>query len=180
MFYGIWEAVWRRMFGSDGWNLDVIKHRVVQHILNVVITAPVLYFLGLHWLLTLATVAIFEGCYWSWGHGPGYDIGRGGNPDENTLKRYKERFWNKWCEKLLPKSKWYTKRYDALWMFFRYEIPAAGVALCSLNPWFLLAGFTTTLTYYLCWKACDKGLLKSPTDIAEWIVGGISGLLLTL
>jgi hypothetical protein len=178
--YALWESLWRRMFGSDGWNLPVLRNRAFQHILNVLATGVVLYFTGLNWLLLLATIGIFEGCYWSWGHGPGFDMGRGGNPDEKMLERYKERFWNKWCEKLLPKSLWYTKRYDALWMFFRYEIPAIGVALCSLNAWFLLAGFSTTLAYLLCWKAFDKGLLKNATDVAEWIVGGITGLLLVL
>ena len=176
----VWESIWRRMFGCSGWNLPVIKHRVIQHILNVLVTCCALHCIGLHWLLNIAAVGVFEGCYWSWGHGPGFDIGNAGKPDEKLIARYKEKFWNRWCEKLLPESLWYTKKYDVLWMFFRYEIPAVAVAALTLNPWFALAGFTTTLVYMLCWKLSNLGKLEKPTDVAEWFVGGITGFLLML
>jgi hypothetical protein len=177
--YILWEALWRRMFGSSGWDLPILKYRAIEHVLNVIATLTVLYFTGLHWILVLAATGIFEGCYWSWGHGPGFDIGNG-STDKEMIERYKERFWNKWCEKLFPESLWYSKAYDVAWMLFRYEIPAIAVAALTLNPWFALAGFTTTAIYTLCWKLHNLGKLESPTDVAEWFVGGVTGLLLLL
>ena len=178
ILFAIWEAFWRRMFGSDGWNIPIIKNRAIQHGMNCGVVVFVLFLLQYSfWQIILAT-AVFEGCYWSWGHGAAFDIGHGGQPDEKTINRYKERFWNKWCEKLLPESLWYTRKYDALWMFFRYEIPAVVVSLLLLNAWFLLAGFTTTAVYWICWWLYDIGKLKSPTDKAEWIVGFTTGLFL--
>ena len=180
ILYAVWESIWRRMFGSDGWNVPIIKYRAIQHIFNVIATFGVLWYVGLSWWQNVAVCAFYEGFYWSWGHGPAFDIGRSSYPDEKTIKRYKERFWNNWCEKMFPESMWYGKTYDAFWMFFRYEIPAVLVFAFSLNYWFLLAGFATTFVYWLCWLMFDKGKITAPTDKAEWIVGFISGLLLIL
>lgn len=180
LLYAIWESVWRRMFGCSGWDLPIIKHRVVQHIFNVMATLYVLWYVGLSWWQNIAVCAFYEGFYWSWGHGPAFDCGRAGKPDEKLIKRYKEKFWNRWCEKMFPESMWYSKTYDFAWLFFRYEIPAILVAISSLNVWFLLAGFITTIIYGLCWWLNDKGKIDKPTNKAEWIVGFITGLLLTL
>ena len=61
-------------------------------------------------------------------------------------------------------------------MFFRYELPAILVAIILLNPFFLLAGLTSAMSYAFAWALHDnKG--KNPI-ISEYMSGFFAGLLL--
>lgn len=176
VLYSIFEACWRRVFGSGDFN------RVLLHIINVVATCWLLKYLGSSWIQVASVGALYEAFYWSVGHGPAFDMGRAGKPSEEMIKRYKKYFWNSWCEKLVSEESWYTFRYDFLWMFFRYEIPAALISLCLLSPVFAAAGFCVASIYAGCWWLHDEGYLKklAATELAEIITGFITGVLLCL
>lgn len=96
ILYSIWESVWRRMFGSDGWNLPIIKYRAIQHVLNVIITVFVLKELGYSLLQNLLCTAIFEGLFWSRSHGDYFYVTYTGE-DEGRIK---------WIDAVLRKICW--------------------------------------------------------------------------
>lgn len=174
--YSVFEACWRRAFGSGDFN------RLILHIINVIATLFVLWYLGYSLLQNILVVSLYEAFYWSVGHGPAFDMGRGGKPDEEMIERYKKYFWNKWCEFLVPKEYWYTFGYDFLWMMFRYEIPAAIIAVILCSPFFSLAGLFVSSIYAACWTLQDREKLKrlTATEVAEIISGFITGILLVI
>lgn len=176
VLYSIFEACWRRAFGSGDFN------RVLLHVINATATTLLLWCMGSSWIQVASVVALYEAFYWSVGHGPAFDMGRDKEPSEETIKRYKKYFWNSWCEALVPEKNWYTFHYDFLWMFFRYEISAALIALCLLSTVFAAAGFCVASIYAGCWWLHDKGYLKklAATELAEIITGFVTGVLLCL
>ena len=181
--YPLFLGIWRRCFGSNGWDLPIIKYRAVQHIIGGAVAFGVCIGLGYIWWQGVLFAGILQGLYWSIGHGPAYDMSRGGkDPDEKTLKRYKKAFWNKWCEFLVPQNSWYGFGYDFLWMMFRYGLPAILMAITIQRPWIALCGIATTLCYAICWSLYDKGKLKHlySTELAELMAGFCTGILIVL
>lgn len=179
----IWLSIWRRAFGCDCWNIPVLKNRFVLHIIGGAVAFVVCLALGYTWWQGIAFASILQGLYWALGHGPAYDMSRGGKkPDEKMLKRYKQFFWNKWCEFLVPKDSWYGFGYDFLWMMFRYGLPACLMGIVLLNPFIAFCGLTTTIIYAICWSLYDKKKLKHlfATELAEIITGFVTGLLIVL
>lgn len=173
VLYSIFEACWRRAFGSGDFN------RVILHVINVVATCALLRYLGSSWFQVASVGAIYEAFYWSVGHGPAFDMGRDKEPSEEMIKRYKKYFWNSWCEAIVPADKWYTFSYDFLWMLFRYEMPAVLISVLLLSPVFALAGFCVASVYAVCWDFRDENG-GSATAVAEVISGFITGVLLCL
>lgn len=182
LLYACFMSAWRRCFGTDGWNIPVLKIRAVQHIIGFLATSLALWACGYHWLQIIACAGVLQGLYWSPGHGSSFDLSRGGYPDEKMIKRYKKAFWNKWCEWLVPESAWYGFGYDFLWMAFRYELPALLLAIISRSYPVAFAGGCVALVYAIGWALFDKGKLKrlSGTELAEYASGFITGFLLTL
>ena len=183
LLYPLFLASWRRCFGSNGWDLPILKYRAVQHIIGGVVAFGVCLVLGYTWWQSLAFAGVLQGLYFSLGHGAAYDMSRGGNkPDEKTIKRYKQFFWNKWCEFLVPKDSWYGFGYDFLWMLFRYGLPALLMSVIILKPSVAMCGLSTALCYAVCWSLYDKGKLKYlySTELAEILMGFFTGLLIVL
>lgn len=182
VLYSLFSGWWRRCFGSDGWELPVLKNRFVQHLIGSVAGLGALYFCGYSWIRCVLAVGVLQGWYWAVGHGPAFDMSRAGYPDETLLKRYKKYFWNKWCEYLVPVQSWYGFGYDFLWMLFRYGCPAFVLSIILWQPYIAFAGLTTTIIYALCWGFEDHKVLKKfgPTELAEILAGVVTGLLLTL
>lgn len=147
-FFPFWESLFRRLFGSDGFQIPVIKYRVVQHILNILMMGYLLFVMQYHWAQIIVAVSIVEFWFWSKGHGAFFDFGTG------TAD---------------------TEAYDDYW-YYPYELPAIVISVILLNPYFLLAGFCVSAT----WTGYKKGLTTVPTEVAEWGVGFIIGLLLVL
>lgn len=176
LIYGIWESFWRRMFGCDGWDKPYIKIRAVQHVMNVLVTMLFLWIADYSLWQNILCVAVFEGLFWSRAHGAVYDIGHG-SVDE---KRYEEIWYWKYCKKFIPKKYWYTETCDFLLLAIRYTLPSilCGIILFSFSPMFM--GLIVATVYSLCWSAHDWELTDRPTEIAEWIVGFTSGLLLLM
>ena len=176
LIYGAWESFWRRMFGCNGWDKRVIKYRVVQHILNVLITMLFLWIADYSFWQNVLCVAVFEGLFWSRAHGAVYDVGHG-KVDET---RYDDIWYWKYCKKFIPQKLWFTASCDFFLLTVRYSIPAVlcGIILFSFAPMFM--GLIVATVYSLCWSAYDWELTDRPTEIAEWIVGFTSGLLLLM
>lgn len=174
LFYTLFEAGWRRAFGSGNFN------RFVLHIINILATGFVLWCYDISWWQIVPATLVFEFWYFSVGHGPAFDISRDYPPSGEMIARYKKYFWNKWCEFLVPVQYWYEFGYDFLWMFFRYELPAIVISVLTLNIWFLFAGLAVTLIYSICWSFHDRGKIKHPTEWAEIFTGLVSGFLLLL
>lgn len=171
ILYSIWESLWRRMFGSNGWYVPIIKYRAIQHVLNVIITVFVLNALGYSLLQNLLCTAIFEGLFWSRSHGDYFFVTYEGE-DEARIK---------WIDYILKKiygvAGYYNFKGNVTGLFLRYETPSILVSLITFNWWFLLAGVLVTLSYAIC------GLLfpnKPYTEYAEYLSGFFAGLLLTL
>lgn len=174
--FGIFESLWRSAFGSGNFN------RTILHIINIAVTIFCFWFVGISWMRILFAVPAFEFLFWSLGHGAAFDIGRSGYPDEETIKRYDKFFWDKWCKIIVPKQNWYGFWYDYLWMCFRYMLPALLVSIIIGNVYFGYSGFLIATIYALCWNLYDIGKLKkmSPTELAEYLSGFISGFLILL
>ena len=180
ILYGLFLGFWRRWFGGG---LDRLPdNRFVQHIIGFTACFLVLWYKGSGWVLSLICAVVLQGLYWAPSHGPAFDLSRGGQPDEKMIERYKKVFWNKWCEFLVPKSSWYGFGYDFLWLMFRYELPALLISALIFNLTFAFAGYTTAIIYAVCWALFDKNKLKhlSGTELAEYISGFLTGVLLTL
>lgn len=180
------ESVWRRWFGG-GFKSETYKfldRRIIKHIVNIVFIFAIMYWVrGLDILWTVITVGIMEGLYWSLGHGPYFDLGRGGMPDEKMKKRYNKMFYHyilDWC---FSEEERYTTFYDFCGMLIRYTWP---LLLMWIVPGFNLGitvlGELVAVAYAVCWVARDKKLLKKlgATDLGEYIAGGLTGLFLVL
>lgn len=180
LFYPLFLGIWRRAFGCDCWNIPVLKNRFVLHIIGFLVAVGACYGLGYHWIQCLLLGGVLQGLYWALGHGPAYDMSRGGYPDAEMIKRYEKFFWDKWCKFLVPKYSWYGFGYDFLWMMFRYGLPACLMAIVLLNPYVAGCGIATTLIYAICWSLQDKGKLHHlfATELAEILAGVCTGILI--
>lgn len=176
LLFACWESFWRRWKGSASTNWYNAKW--IKVVLNLGITYGVLFLIGYHWLQALVATLVFQFLFWTQAVGGSLDMGRDYPPSEETIKRYKSKFWNKWCEFLVPEWAWYGYFYDFLWMMFRYGLPACLVSAILLNPFFLLAGVTSALSYTVAWALYDKN--KINPDVAEYFSGFFAGLLLTI
>ncbi|MBQ0113360.1 MAG: hypothetical protein KBT03_09545 [Bacteroidales bacterium] len=177
ILFACWQSIWRRWKGTasdEHW----YNAKWVKVVCNIILTYSVLFLLDYHWLQSLIATACFQFLFWTQAIGGALDIGRDYPPSEETIKRYKKKFWNKWCEFIVPEKAWYGYFYDFLWMFFRYELPAVLVALILWNPFFLLAGLTSALSYAIAWALYEKKGIDP--SYAEYGSGFFAGLLLTL
>ena len=171
----LFEALWRRCFGNSGWDIPVLKIRAVQHIIG---------FLGLFCCLitkysfwqAFIVAGIMQALYWARSHGAVYDYGH----SEPDLKRYDQLICWKIFNKYIPVKQWCGFGCDYFLMMVRYTAPAilVGCLLLSLPAMFM--GFCLSGMYALCWIGYDFGWTKRPTEIAEYLGGFVTGLLLML
>ena len=171
----IFEAIWRRCFGCSGWDIKIISNRFVEHIIG---------FLGLFLILltkynvfqSLIVACVMQGLYWARTHGAFFDFGHS-KPD---IKRYDDVWYWKYVKKYIPENMLYGYDCDYLLMNIRYTIPSIIVGLILMSVPALFMGFALTGMYALCWLGYDFGWTKRPTEIAEYLGGFITGLLLML
>ena len=175
ILYAMFEGWWRRWKGTES-DKKWYNQKWVKVTLNLIITFCVLLYSYNLWQALAATL-VFQFLFWTQAIGGALDMGRDYPPSEETIKRYKSKFWNKWCEFLVPQKAWYGYFYDFLWLMFRYGLPACLVSLILLNPYFLLAGVTSAMSYTIAWALYDKK--GTNPDIAEYFSGFFAGLLLT-
>jgi hypothetical protein len=188
----VFESAWRRTYGggciATWWNnckwIKWLNIRFVCTILNLILIFSICQWIrGLVWYWSLSVAVIIQFLYWALGHGPYFDIGRGGPPDDKMLKRYNKMFYHyilDWC---FPEEHRYSHFYDFCGMWLRYTwmllliliVPTFNIGLLNL-------GTIVAIVYGLCHVAKDKDLIKKikSTGLAEYIVGFITGLFLVL
>ena len=172
---GLFEAIWRRCFGSGGWDIKILKIRAIQHVIGFVGIFACLITKYTLWQALIAA-GLMQGLYWARSHGCCFDFGHG----KVDVKRYEQLWYWKYIKKFIPEKLWYGYDCDYFLMNVRYTLPSILVALVLLSAPVLFMGFALTGMYALCWIAYDFGWIKRPTSTAEYLGGFITGLLLML
>lgn len=147
--YVFFMGIWRDCFGKNGWDLPILKHRVIQHIIAFSATFCLSFFnhkTGLFWSLYLS--AIVQGLVWATGHGMVYDIGKSGTPDEKGKKRYEKTLGNMICNIIFPESMKYNMVYDFIGMSLRYSLPFV-LLLPVLNWVCVFSGVFIAVDYFV-------------------------------
>ena len=133
------------------------------------------------WEIALILSCWMQFVFWSIGHGPGFDYGRGGYPSEKTIERYKKYYLN-----VIPD--WFADRgfyayygvgYDFTWMFVRYTVPMVPMAL-FVNWHYILLGIAVSPIYLFCWMWYESTVWlfteewrSKATQVAEIICGAL-------
>ena len=145
LLYSVLMGLWRDCFGKDGYNIPVLKLRIVQHIIAFLMTTGICWWNSFVWYWCL-WIALWVQVEWALGHGPCYDLGTSGKPDAKTKKRYEEMVGCKLLYKIFPQKKWYTFWFDFCLLTIRYTYPL--IPICFLfSPVFMLLGVVITCEY---------------------------------
>ena len=208
--FGFIESIWRRWYGGwiEGtmedklpkWLYTFLSSRGTQTVFNLIVLFAIfmlnngfLFTLFCQWLIglgikdwfiaaVLSIIIQFE--FWSRGHGPAFDEGRG-IPTQETIDRYQKVWWVFIPNFLIPKQYWYGFLYDFIWMWVRYTI---GLFLMIPFLWsfnILWLGLIATSIYALCWTLYERdswilkyipfNMASIPTQLAELLIGFITG-----
>lgn len=170
ILYSLFMGAWRDSFGKSGWDLPIYKYRVVQHIVAFLATVGLCFFdksLAWYWCLWVAAWIQIE---WALGHGPCFDVGTGGKPDEKLLKRYEKMVGYKLLCKIFPENEWYSFGFDFILLAIRYTYPL--IPICFLfNPVFLTLGLVIAGLYAM-YRYCAFFRKHRLLDVEIW--AGIS------
>lgn len=211
---GVIESFWRRWFGGyfehhqvfPKWLNKLFESRGTQTIFNILfmfcvllfnngwMSSPISAFLigcGLNkYILTIIVSSIFQFMFWSLGHGPAFDMNRGGEPTESTIERYHREKWSFIPDKIVPKEHWYGFVYDFIWMTARYTYGALFVVPFLWSLQVLWLGLIIASIYALCWTIQERDswifklypydFVNCATNFAEVLSGFIVGIFLTI
>lgn len=119
------------------------------------------------WVVGVLLTAWVQFQYWSRGHGPAFDIGTNSSPSADVIERYTDRWYDAICKYWFPYESWFTRPYDALWMFLRYTCPM--LVLTFISPLYLLCGIFTPYIYEMSWKKTGE------PHLAEIVQGAVFG-----
>jgi len=170
--YAILMGLWRDCFGKDGYNIPVLKWRIVQHIIAFLMTSAICWYKDFAWYWCI-WVALWIQIEWALGHGPCYDLGTGEKPDAKMLKRYKRMVGYKLLCKIFPEDKWYTTGFDFCLLTIRYTYPL--LPICWLfGPTFLTLGLLISGLYGL-YRSSEWIQRHRLLDVEIW-VGFVLGL----
>lgn len=174
LLYACFMSAWRRCFGSDGWNIPILKIRAVQHAIGFIITSLALWWCDYNWVQIVACSSVLQFLYWAKGHGMCFDYGHGAVDKD----RYEKMLSWRLIRKYIPEKMWYGYQADFLLMTTRYTLPAILMSCILLKPHICLLGLIVGGVYAFFWALFDLGLTKRPTEWAEWVVGFLTGFLL--
>ena len=175
LVYPFLESFWRRWFGGLFDNKKILSNRFLQHVVGFIMCAIALYLNDYSYIQIILASVVLQALYWARSHGCCFDFGHDVNPD---LKRYDQLWYWKYVKKIIPESEWYTFTGDYILMAVRYTIPAIIMSLIMLHPPVAFMGLLLTTGYALMWKFYDWGMVKHPTEIAEYIGGFVTGLMI--
>lgn len=165
ILYTIFMGAWRDSFGKNGWDLPIYHYRVVQHIVAFLATAGICWYKDLSWYWCLL-VALWIQIEWAIGHGPCYDLGKGGKPDKKMIQRYEKMLGCKLLYKVFPESQWYGPEFDFCLLAIRYTYPL--IPICWLfNPVFMTLGLVITSLYAL-YRYCPVLQKHRLLDVEIW------------
>lgn len=173
VLYVLFMGLWRDCFGKGGYDIPILKWRVVQHIIGFCATFCFAYFykdVSLFWSLYLS--GIIQGLVWAGGHGAVYDIGTSGMPDEKMKERYKKTRGNKICELIFPESMQYGMIYDFVNMSLRYSLPY--VLLLPVLHWFCLGtGVFIAVAYLIYRYSSSDSFFRTKRYLDPEIIAGL-------
>lgn len=165
LLYAMFMGAWRDSFGKNGWDLPVYHNRIVQHIVAFLTTVGVCWYKDLSWYWCL-WVALWIQIEWAIGHGPCYDLGRGGKPDKKMIQRYEKMLGCKLLYKAFPENQWYGPEFDFCLLAIRYTYPL--IPICFLfNPVFMTLGLVITGLYAL-YRYCPVLQKHRLLDVEIW------------
>ena len=184
----IYESLWRRLYGgwiSDWWKSHIkwIKPRAVYTIINLfAVFAIGFWFRNMEWYWAVCLSILIE-IFWSLAHGPWFDIGAGGEPDDKMKKRYNKMFYHYILDWAFPDSEHYKAFYDFCGMYLRYSWMLIPICfLPTFNFGIMYLGVLVAITYGICRGRYFKKPFKhlGATELAEFIAGGLCGLFLCI
>lgn len=175
LLYAIFMGAWRDSFGKDGWGLPIYHNRMVQHIVAFLGTSALCYFVkDITWYWTL-WIAVWMQIEWALGHGPCFDVGKGGKPDKKMIERYEKMVGCKLLYKIFPEDEWYGMGFDFILLAIRYTYPILPI-IFLVNPAFIFVGLVVS-SLYLIYRYCPFFQKHRLLDVEIW-AGFSVGLLL--
>ena len=165
------ESIWRRAFGDDGFGLPILKHRIVLHILNVIVLFAFLVGIkGFGYYEAGYCVIVIEGLFYSSTFYAGFDLGHSYPPSPEEIKAYG--IIGRILEKIFPKDKWYKKGFDFCFMTIRYTYPIVMIVYW-FKLWILIIGLLVACSYAIGWRFKPFGLV---TEFGEYCMGALLAL----
>ena len=188
IFWFIYGAIGRVWFGSDDLP-KILQNRGLQtaYMLMGLVTiyCPHPYnWVGV--ILAIAASCWIQFQYFSRGHGVAIDVGDDTNPSEDTLRRYKERWYYNVCEYLFDKvfkrpDRKYGFLYDFIYLTLRYGCP---MLVMGLFHWkYVVLGLSIPFVYTTCNKLqkeeawvfnCNEWWWRRGWSLAEILTGGLT------
>lgn len=148
IIYSFIGALLRLWYGYDSFDNKLLNSRAVQTIPMILVLFTIFCRDYTDWLSLLYALCVscwIQFQYWSRGHGPAIDTGKG-PATEKTISRYMDRWYGKVCDKLLPNDK-YGFLYDNIWLGLRYGCPMLIVSLLEWNIGFFFIGLSIPFIY---------------------------------
>lgn len=166
LLYTLFMGFWRDSFGKNGYELPIYKYRFVQHIIAFLATSTLCYFIkDFKWYWSL-WIALWIQIEWALGHGPCFDLGKGGKPDKKMIERYEQMVGCKLLYKIFPKEDWYGMGFDFCLLAIRYTYPL--LPICFLfNPVLLTLGLVIS-GLYLSYRYCEYLRMHRLLDVEIW------------
>lgn len=166
IIYTLFMGLWRDAFGKNGYDLPVLKIRFVQHVIAFCATFLLCFFnKDISWLISL-WIALWVQIEWALGHGPCYDLGKGGKPDKKMIQRYEKMVGCKLLYKLFPEEMWYGTGFDFCLLAIRYTYPLLPICV-FFNPVLITLGLVISGLYGL-YRACPYLQKKRWLDVEIW------------
>jgi hypothetical protein len=176
VIYAILGGFARRWFGGVFDGRKILGNRGLQTAYMILLFLSIYLPASQNWLLSIIITAWLQFQFWSRGHGCAFDIGRGGYPTPETIKRYEERWYHKPCDWLASKGcfTYYSTTYDFCYMTLRYTCPMIPMMIFDWR--YFLIGLSVSVIYLICWSFNLKGKkdwCNCQTEIAEILCGAV-------
>ena len=162
----VFESVWRRAFGDDGFNLPILKHRITLHLLNIAALFSYLYFIRNFNIYVCAyCVIVIQWLFYTRTFYAGFDMGHSYPPTDAEIAAYGK--IGDLLKKIFPADKWYKCGFDFAFMTIRYTYPLI-LILFWFSPLILTIGFFVACAYLIGWRYKPFGLV---TELGEFYMG---------
>ena len=171
--YAVFMGIWRDAFGKNGYAIPIIKYRAVQHVVMLLFSFFYLYVCKGTALPISLWIAVWIQIFWALGHGPCYDIGKGGKPNAKMIKRYKKMVGYKLLCKIFPEDQWYGAAFDFCLLAIRYTYPLLPICFW-FSPVLLTLGMVISGSYGI-YRYCAFVQTKRWLDVEIW-VGFVTGM----
>ena len=162
----IFESVWRRAFGDDGFGLPVLKYRFVLHIINVAALLAYMIVIKCFPLYpSIYCALIIQILFYTLSFYSGFDMGHSYPPTDKEIKDYG--IIGKVLKLIFPARLWYRTAFDFAYMTIRYTYPLV-LIVYWFNPLLLFVGLIVACGYAIGWHFKPFGMV---TEFGEFVMG---------